>query len=408
VLRHTAHPNGTRYGVLCLFTISMVAASALAIAIGTLLPYIADAFPEHRAHMAVLVTAVLLGASLMTVFSGIATDRFGDKAMLLFWGAVMGLSLIGAALLPSFSWLAFCFVLYGFGFGAINPIGSHAMLFFFKPEERGFAMGVRQTGMPLGGVCGALIFAGVSEHWGYRGALLAAGVLLWGITWISAALYREPDELHGKPVRATLLLKDVARIGREPRLVLITIVCGILFAAQVALMGFFPLTLVREAHLSASFAAMVFIIAQVAAIAGRLLWGWLSDRVFRGNRILPLAINCVLCALAALAVAHVAQLPAQVLAAIAFALGFSAEGWFGLAVVAMAEVGGAEHAGSAMGFGLTWVFGGGVVAPALFSLIMENAGIATAWHALALLSLAGVVPAIAALMLRRRSLEALG
>jgi MFS family permease len=167
-------------------------------------------------------------------------------------------------------------------------------------------------------------------------------------------------------------------------------------------MGFFPWTLVNEAHVSAGFASLVFVVTQFAAAGARLAWGWISDRLFHGGRLVPLAITSVLCALAALSVANVAHMAIPVLAGVAVLLGISAEGWFGLAIVAMAEVGGEAHAGSALGFGLTWVFAGGVITPALFQFIMQTSGIPTAWHVLAALSIAGVLPAAAAIALAKR------
>jgi sugar phosphate permease len=191
------------------------------------------------------------------------------------------------------------------------------------------------------------------------------------------------------------------RIGREPKLILLTLTSVVLFAAQVALMGFFPWTLIHQAHMTAGFAALVFVVAQFAAAVGRATWGWASDRLFHGQRVLPLAITCVLCALSALAVASIGSMPAPALAGVAVALGFSAEGWFGLAVVAMCEVGGEEHAGSALGFGLTWVMLAGVFVPAIFQALMQSAGIPAAWHLLAILCLAGILPAAATIVISR-------
>ncbi len=375
MLRQTAHPTESRYEILGLFTASMIAASFIVVAIGTLLPYVVLSFPQDREHISILVTAVLFGGLLTTAISGAATDRFGDKSVLIVCGVVMGLSLVISSAVPSFAWVAIWLVIYGMGFAAINPVGSHAILFFFKPEERGLAMGVRQMGMPVGGVLGAIIISICAQYLGYRGALAITGALVLVITLTSAILYREPSDLHGKPVRAGVLFKDMIRIGREPRLLLITLLCVLLFAVQVALMGFFPWTLVNLAHVSAGFAALVFVITQFSAAGARLFWGWASDHIFRGGRIVPMAITCVLCAISALGVAQVAHMAIPVLAAVAVALGFSAEGWFGIAIVAMAEVGGETHAGSALGFGLTWVFAAGVVTPTLFSLLMQSAGI---------------------------------
>ena len=393
MLRHTAHPTEPRYEVLALFTVSMIAASLVVVAIGTLLPYVATAFPNERAHIGLVVTAILLGGTFSNAFTGAATDRFGDKAVLIACGLVMGLSLIAASAVPSFNWMLAWFIVYGAAFAAINPVGSHAILFFFKPEERGLAMGVRQMGMPLGGVIGAIVLSTAGEYVGYRGALAIAGILVLIVMMAAAALYREPPQLYGKPVRAGVLLEDVLRIGRDRRLMLVTLVCIALFASQVALMGFFPWTLVNQAHTTPEFASLVFVITQFAAAAARIFWGWCSDRVFHGHRVLPLAITCVLCALAAICVANVAHMPIPVLAAVAVLLGFSAEGWFGVAIVAMAEIGGEEQAGSALGFGLTWIFAAGVLTPPLFQLVMQHAGIPAAWHTLAIVSLLGLVPA---------------
>lgn len=377
----------------------MIAASLVVVAIGTLLPYVSQAFPQHRGQVGLLVTAFFVGSTLMTAASGAATDRFGDKAVLIACGIVMGLALVGAAAFYSFEWLAFCMFVYGLGYAATSPVGSHAILFFFKPEERGLAMGVRQMGVPMGGVAGAIIISTAAEYSGYRGALLVTGVLVWIVTLSAAALYREPPQLYGKPVRAGVLFKDVLQMAREPQLLLITVTCMVLFAAQVALMAFFPWTLVNEVHVSAGFAALVFVVAQFAAAAGRLVWGWVSDRVFHGSRLLPLAITCLLCALGALAVADVRGMPLAAVAGVAVLLGAAAEGWFGLAIVAMAEVGGKDYAGSALGFGLTWVMAIAIVTPPAFQWMMGSVGIPAAWHAIALLSLLGLVPATGAIAL---------
>lgn len=346
-----------------------------------------------------LVASLLLGAALTNALSGAATDRFGDKAVLIACGLLMGVALIASSLIESFAWILAWFVVYGMGFAAMTPVGSHAILFFFKPEERGLAMGVRQMGVPLGGVAGGIVISTAADYFGYRGALWLTGTIVIIASLVCAALYREPPELQGKPIRTTVLLEDIVRIGREPRLVLITLTSIVLFTGQVGLMGFFPWTLVNEAHLTTAIAAIVFVVAQFAGAAGRIAWGWASDKLFHGQRLAPLAITCVLSALAALAVARVGSMDAAALAGVAVLLGFSTEGWFGLAVIAMAEIGGEEHAGSALGFGMTWVMLAGVVFPGVFQGVMQSAGIPAAWNALAALSVAGVIPAVAAMRL---------
>jgi MFS family permease len=403
VLRQTAHPTESRYEVLALFTVSMIASSLIVVAVGALLPYVGAAFPHERAQICLLVTGLLFGAMLTNAASGAATDRFGDKAVLAVCGVVMGIALLAAAAVPSLAWVIGWFVVYGMGFAAMTPVGSHAILFFFKPEERGVAMGIRQMGVPLGGVAGGIVLSTAAEYAGYRGALAISGVLVLSIAVGCALLYREPAELRGHPIRTTVLLEDMLRTGMQPRLILIAIASFILFAGQVALMGFFPLSLIQGAHLSAAFASIFFVLAQFAAAGGRVAWGWISDRRFHGDRLTPMAIICVLSALACAGVAHAGDLRIPALAAVAVLLGFSIEGWFGLAVIAMAETGGEKDAGSALGFGMTLVMAAGVITPPVFQSLMHDAGIGMAWNALAVLMLAGIVPIAAAIALSRRA-----
>jgi sugar phosphate permease len=123
----------------------------------------------------------------------------------------------------------------------------------------------------------------------------------------------------------------------------------------------------------------------------------MSDHLFNGSRALPLASVCVLVALVSLGLGAVnAGTPLWVAALLAFALGFTAEGWLGLSVIGFAEIGGQEHAGSALGLGLTWTLLAGFATPALFGALAQVHGFDVAWRSLALLEACGVVPALLA------------
>jgi len=89
--------------------------------------------------------------------------------------------------------------------------------------------------------------------------------------------------------------------------------------------------------------------------------------------------------------------------AVALVLGFAAAGWNGLFSAAQVEIGGKDRAGSALGVGLTGLFATGIVAPPLFGAVADAHGYTTAWNALALFLLIGLVPAFFA---RRAMLRA--
>ncbi len=393
---HNPMPE-SRYEVLALFTGAMVGSSLFIMATGALMTFFRSELNLSQTQLGSILSVELVGSVAMTSVAGLLTDRFGDKAVVFWSGVVMSFALIAASLVASFAWLVAWLFLYGVGFAAVTPAGSHAIIFFFKKADRGLAMGIRQCGVPVAGVLGSVLLPGIASHFQYRGALIAAGALTLIACSIASALYREPQELQGERVSLRAMLLEMVEIAREGPLILLTLTSMILICGQLALMGFLTLTFVHAAHYGVALAVALFTLSQFSAIAGRLAWGWMSDHLFGGSRTLPLAVVCVLVALVALALAGVSPATALWLAAIlAIALGFTAEGWLGVSVIGFAEIGGEEHSGSALGVGLTWTLLAAVLAPAIFGTIVEARGFEVAWRWLALLEALGVMPALLA------------
>jgi len=373
----------SRYEVLALFTGAMVGSSLWIMSTGALMPFFSSALHVGQTQLGLILSIQLIGSVAMTSVAGLLTDRFGDKTVVFWSGAVMGSALVVASLEQNFAWLIGWLLVYGIGYAAVTPAGSHAIIFFFRKADRGFAMGVRQSGVPIAGTLGSLLLPAIAVHFHYRGALAVAGIFTLIACSITSWLYREPQELHGERVSIGAMLIEMIGIARESRLILLTLTSMVLICAQFALMGFFTLTLVHRAGYPFAVAVALFTFAQLAAIVGRLS--------------LPLALICLLVALVTFGVGFVtAATPVWVAAALALALGFTAEGWLGLSIIGFAEIGGEERSGSALGVGLTWTLLAAFATPTLFGALAQTLGYDIAWRALALFEVFGVIPALLA------------
>lgn len=383
------------YEVLTLFTAAMVGASLFIMGTGALMTFFKSALNLDQAQLGLILSTELIGSVAMTSVAGLLTDRFGDRAVVLRSGMLMGVALIAAAAIQNFSWLLACLFVYGVGYAAVTPAGSHAIIFFFQKSARGLAMGVRQCGVPIAGVIGSVLLPAVATRFEYRGALVAAGVLTLIACGIASSLYREPRELQGERVSMRTMLREMLEIARESRLILLTLTSMVLAAGQFALIGYLTLTFSHGAGFSVTLSVALFTISQAAAIAGRLVWGWISDRIFGGNRALPLAVVCLVVALLALVMAGVGpHTPAWTAVLVSAALGFAAEGWIGVSVIGFAEIGGEERSGSALGVGLTWTLLAAMLTPAIFGAVVQSYGFGAAWRWLALVEALGIVPAL--------------
>lgn len=361
------------------------------------MPFFESALHLGQAQVGLILSVQMIGSVAMTSVAGVLTDRFGDRTVVFWSGAVMGGSLMAASIIQSLTWLIAWLLVYGIGFAAVTPAGCHAIIFFFKKADRGLAMGVRQCGVPVAGIVGSLLLPAIATHAQYRGALASAGALTLISCSIASSLYCEPRALQGEKVAMREMMLEMLHIARERRLILLTITSMILICGQFALMGFLTLTFVRAAHYSLALAVLLFTLSQLGAVAGRLAWGWISDRLFAGSRTLPLGLVCMFVALVAVGVAGVGPAtPSWLAAALSIALGFTAEGWLGLSVIGFAEIGGEEHSGSALGVGLTGTLLAAGLTPALFGALAEAHGFAVAWRWLALLQAIGLLPALLA------------
>ena len=112
---------------------------------------------------------------------------------------------------------------------------------------------------------------------------------------------------------------------------------------------------------------------------------------------MPLATVCVLVAITGMGVAAITTgTPVWIAAVLSIGLGFTAEGWLGVSVIAFAEIGGEERSGSALGVGLTWTLLAGFATPAIFGAIAQAYGYDVAWRLLAALQICGIAPALLA------------
>jgi MFS family permease len=182
-------------------------------------------------------------------------------------------------------------------------------------------------------------------------------------------------------------------LARDPRLIAVTIPCMVLVNVQLSLNGFLTITAIQTLGVTPAGAALTFAAAFAAATIARLFWGWFSDRIMR-DRVALLGMLCLIASLAAFAVALLRPASVALLVPVAILLGFSGAGWNGVMAAALAEIGGANRAGSALGLTLTAVFATSAVGPLVFGSIADHRSLAAAWVVTGFITLIGAVPAI--------------
>ena len=247
---------------------------------------------------------------------------------------------------------------------------------WFSARERGLALGVRQTAVPIGGGVAAIVLPLLETP--RAGLLFVAAFVLVGAL-AGALILRAGTEEH-------LDAADVEITLRDRRLWLACWGSGLYLVAQVAMMGFVVLFLHDERGFSTGEAAAVFAVGQALAAVLRIAVGRWSDVL--GSRVRPLRWIGVAVAVTLGAVAVLTDAPAWLLLpALALATGMSMA-WNGLSYTIAAELGG-RRSGAAIGFQQTVLSAIGVAAPVAFAAVVSETSWGLAFALAALFPLAG-------------------
>src|SRR5207247_267351 len=104
------------------------------------------------------------------------------------------------------------------GFSVLNPATGRAVVEWFPPRERGIAMGVKQTGLTLGGLAAALTLPLIARAWSWRHALATAGLLSLASATLVAIFYRSqpahPRRARRRRVRHARAREHTAAVAR--------------------------------------------------------------------------------------------------------------------------------------------------------------------------------------------------
>jgi MFS family permease len=369
---------------LALVTAAFALSALSALAVAPLSPFLLESLVLSRAQVGLFLPAVYLGGVAMSLPSGWLVDRLGVRRTLALGQALMGILVALASLAPGLVTLLACFVGAGFGFSVTNPATGRAIIDWFPPSRRGMAMGIKQTGLTLGGVAGALALPPLAQALGWRDALGLVGVLSLASAAVVATLYRDPA---AAPLAAPAARPRLAELGGffERPAVRVVFGCGFaLSVAQASLLAYLVLYAKEVYALSPVIAGRLLALAHLGGTAARLVWGVVSDRFFGGLRRPGVVVSALIGAAGYVVFALAPALPAPLLALLAFLVGVGAFGWVGLYLALVAEIGGARYAGLLTGVAVMFTWSGVLVGPLLFGSLVEAAGAyRPAWLALA-------------------------
>jgi predicted MFS family arabinose efflux permease len=380
--------RGQRWAVLALIIWIQTGISLPTVGFPSLAPFLRDELGLTRQQAGLFLPAYYLGTVLIALHAGWLADRFGVRRTLLLGQGVFMLALLALPLAARFDAILAIMTVVGLGYGIINPATTKVVTTWFPRGNRATAMGLKQTGFPMGGALGAWLLPLLALPLGWRWATALGGLPVLLSSAATLGGYRDVPPARGgtprsgaapppaSPLRAVLGSRDVWAVS----------VAALLFAfVQLSWIGFFVLYLREARGLSVLRASRLLAAGQAGGVAGRVLNGVASDRLFGGRRLPVLILAGGVTATLTLAMPWIpVEMPTWSLMPLLVVYGMAAVGWNGVHHTLVAELVGPEAAGTAGGLTLAVSALGVLLGPPLFGWFVDRTGSYTgAWLGLA-------------------------
>ncbi|MDF7674645.1 MFS transporter [Acetobacteraceae bacterium ESL0697] len=344
-------------------------------------------------ELGLILGSMGLGVAFSEIVWGMLTDKFGDKVVLLIGLFGMGtvFLILGIFFGPNASSsdrtipIALLLVAAGFIGGSINSSSGRAVMTWFQDHERGLAMSIRQTAIPVGGALGSFLVPMAASYGGFAHAYLLL-TLLFYVT-VAAVYFGLPSKEHAQhgqssaPAGVSPLLRwDVWRVA---------LVSGLLTVPQFSVLTFGTIYLHDARLLSYKLSAAILIIIQLGGAVLRIYMGRYTDK--RKNRPATILLISIIAAISAFILAAMANQEIITVVCLLIIVGLAGHAWHGIAYTEAAVLAGVSRAGTALGMVGMTVFVAAFLTPIAIPYLLHFGSWSLVWSGVGLASAFGVV-----------------
>ena len=328
--------------------------------------------------------------------AGWMVDRFGPRRLMLAGILMAGVALVGLGSISSLGMFYTFYVLNALGYVCGGPLPNQVLLSRWFDSARGKAMGIAYLGIGVGGAVSPWISHALVQRFGWQSALKCLGLLAIGIAF-PAAFFVKDAPIRPQAIHSSTASQGIGRAFKSPSFYLLAAASMCSIAAVSGTQQNLKLFLSLDQHYTQSQATRVLSLVLAFSLVGRLLMGWLADR-------LPVKyVMFLIYSLVAVAIPFLILAPATAMYAFAVIFGIGLGGDYMIIPLMAAELFGVQILGTLLGLILTADGIAEAVSPMLVGYLRDISGSYTSGFSVLIgIALLGAV-VVTALPTRRKT-----
>ncbi|ASE35120.1 MFS transporter [Mammaliicoccus sciuri] len=250
-------------------------------------PFIQEDLKLTPGQMGIIFSSFSIGYAIFNFVGGVASDKFGAKITLFVAMIVWSLFSGAIVLVVGFVSLFIVRILFGMGEGPLSATINKMVNNWYPPSKRATAVGLANSGTPLGGAISGPIVGYIALHLGWRVSFVAIMVigLIWAISWWFFAK-EKPDYIEETKIdeKADIAPVTTFKLGYYLKNPTVLFTAFAFFAYNYILFFFltwFPSYLVDARNLSIENMSLITVIPWVLGFLGLAMSGIVSDFVYK-------------------------------------------------------------------------------------------------------------------------------
>lgn len=284
------------------------------------------------------------------IVSGELLDKFNERYIVGVGAVGVSVALLLGAIADNYISLLVCLLIVEGFYSSAQLGGAKSVSLWFPQSQRGFAMEIRQAGLPLGGALAGIVLPTSAFVYGIQGAFLVGAIVSFLGGCIFIIFYHSPEKIVAIVPKSKEKVSFYANVKSRLAILAAPHMKNIIFSGvslvivQYVLTIFITIYFYRIYHLSLAKSAYLFFVSQASGALGRIILAAWSEHC-RKERFFPV-LFCMI--------------------AVVFGLG-----WYGPWVAYIVDSSPKESVGFSLGLAMSVNQIAIITAPPLFELIQD-------------------------------------